>query len=156
MRRLIAVLVVAATVAAGGYAYAESQPPDPATAGTDRPALERPAARDGAGRNPLRRAIHGDLLLAEPGGGTREVTFDRGRITSISEGSITIERPDGQSVSAGLTPDTKFNGTPRSELTSGTPVLVVQAGGQAVQVVSRGDRAGGANATRERFRPARR
>jgi hypothetical protein len=143
MRRLIAVLVVAATVAAGGYAYAESQPTDPAVSNTDQPQAERPAARDGAGRGPLGRAIHGDLLLQGPGGGTREVTMDRGRITSISEGSITLERPDGQSVSAGITPDTRFNDTPRAELTSGSPVLLVQAGGQALRVVSRGARAEG-------------
>jgi hypothetical protein len=148
MRRLIAVLVVAASVAAGGYAYAESQPTDPAISSTDQPPAEPPATRDGAGRGLLGRAIHGDLLLAEPGGGTREVTIDRGRITSISEGSITLERPDGQSVSAGITPDTKFNGTPRSELTTGSPVLLVHADGQAVRVVSRGDRAAGGKPAR--------
>ncbi|HEY3240211.1 MAG TPA: hypothetical protein VGL92_11640 [Acidimicrobiia bacterium] len=150
MRRLIAVLAVFATVAAGGYAYAESQPIDPAISSTDQPPAGGTARREGAGRGPLQQAIHGDLLLQAREGGTREVSFDRGRITSMSEDSITIERPDGQSVSAGITAGTTFNGTPRSELTAGSPVLVVHADGQALRVVSRGAR--GAGGIRERFR----
>ncbi len=67
----------------------------------------------------LKGAIHGDLLVRGENGTTRTVTFDRGKVTAISAGSITIERPDGVSVSKNLTDQTVFNGTPRDQLQAG-------------------------------------
>lgn len=170
MRRILAVVIVtAAALTAGGFAYAESQPADPSVP-ADVPAdplsqiapseappaaekAEEPTApeerarrrdtqaqrrRPGGGLRPMKGAIHGELLLMSRDGETREVVFDRGRLVSVSESSITIERPDQQTVSAAVTPETKFNGTPREQLESGTPVLVVaDPAGKALRVVSK-------------------
>src|SRR5205085_9031142 len=53
---------------------------------------------------------------------------------------ITIQRPDGVSVTKDLTEQTVFNGTPRDQLASGVPVIVVSEGQAATHVVSKGAR----------------
>jgi hypothetical protein len=88
----------------------------------------------------LKGAIHGELLLMGDHGTTRTVIFDRGKITAISAGSITIARPDGVSVNKGLTGDTVFTGTPRNQLQPGAPVVVVSSGDTAERVISKGAR----------------
>ncbi len=141
-RHLTAGLIVAAGLATAGVAYAGSQPADPSVASTPAaaaPAGAPKAARPGAGV--LKGAIHGELLVLGEDGSTRTVTFDRGKVTALSEGSITIERPDGVSVSKNLTDATVFNGTPRAELQSGAAVVVVSSGDTAERVLSKGDRA---------------
>jgi hypothetical protein len=100
----------------------------------------------------LQGAIHGELLVREreSQGSTRTVVFDRGRLTSVSESLLTLERPDGVLVTARVTPETRFAGTPRTELQPGTAVLVVQSSGTAERVLSKGTR------SEERPRPRRR
>jgi len=140
-RRIAAAAIVAAGLATAGIAYAENQPPDPSVAVTKAAAsgAAAPAAAGGKA-GVLKGAIHGDLLVRAQDGSTRTVTFDRGKVTSIAASSITIERPDGVSVSKDLTDQTVFNGTPRDQLTSGTPVIVVSEGQTATHVVSKGAR----------------
>jgi hypothetical protein len=138
-RRIIAAAIVAAGLATAGIAYAENQPPDPSIA-SNPPAAAKAAGRPGA-PGVLKGAIHGDLLVRAEDGATRTVTFDRGKITAISDGSITIERPDGVSVSKTLTDQTVFNGTPKAELKAGAGVIVVSTGDTANRVISKGDRA---------------
>ena len=140
-RRIIAAAIVAAGLATAGIAYAENQPPDPSIAITRAAATgaESPAAVGGKA-GVLKGAIHGDLLVRSKDGSTRTVTFDRGKVSSISASSITIERPDGVSVSKDVTDKTVFNGTPRDKLTSGMPVIVVSEGQTATHVVSKGAR----------------
>jgi hypothetical protein len=113
-----------------------------ATGGLHQPPLlangaPSPAAAGGKA-GILKGAIHGDLLVRGQDGSTHTVTFDRGKISSLSASSITIQRPDGVAVSDDLTDQTVFNGTPRDQLTSGTPVIVVSDGHTATHVVSRG------------------
>jgi hypothetical protein len=138
-RRIVAAVIVAAGLATAGIAYAESQPADPSV-GSTPPAAAKAGGRVG-GPGVLKGAIHGDLLVRGENGSTRTVTFDRGKITAISTGSITIERPDGVSVSKALTDQTVFNGTPRDQLQAGTGVIVVSSGDKAERVLSKGDRA---------------
>jgi hypothetical protein len=138
-RRIAAAVIVAAGLATAGIAYAESQPADP-SAGPNPPAAVKAGPRPG-GPGVLKGAIHGDLLIRAEDGATRTVTFDRGRITAISAGSITIERPDGVSVSKNLTDQTAFNGTPKDQLQAGMRVAVVSAGDAAERVISKGARA---------------
>ena len=141
-RRLIAGLIVIAGLATAGIAYADNQPPDPSVAVTRAAATGAPSPAAAGGKaGILKGAIHGDLLVRGQDGSTHTVTFDRGKVTSVSDSSITIQRPDGVSVSDGLTDQTVFNGTPRDQLTSGTPVIVVSDGHTATHVVSRGARA---------------
>ena len=133
-RRIAAAAIIAAGLATAGIAYAENQPADPSVAVT-RAAATGAAAPDAAGGKAgvLKGAIHGDLLVRGKDGSTRTVTFDRGKITSISASAITIERPDGVSVSKDLNDQTVFNGTPRDQLTSGTPVIVVSEGQERLE-----------------------
>jgi hypothetical protein len=88
----------------------------------------------------LKGAIHGDLLVLGDNGSTRTVTFDRGKVTALSAGSISIERPDGVAVTKTLTDQTVFNGTPRDQIQVGTAVIVVSSGDTAERVISKGDR----------------
>jgi len=138
-RRIAAALIVAAGLATAGIAYAENQPADPSVAPTP-PAAAKAGGRPG-GPGVLKGAIHGDLLIRSENGSTRTVTFDRGKITAISAGSITIERPDGVSVSKNLTDQTVFNGTPKDKLQAGLGVVVVSSGDTAERVLSKGARA---------------
>jgi hypothetical protein len=145
-RRIIAALLVTAGLATAGVAYAEGQPADPSVpsaqeSGPEAGGAEARAAK-AAGRKAglLKGAIHGDLLVRAEDGSTRTVAFDRGKVTAISGGSITIARPDGVSVSKGLTDQTVFNGTPRDQLQPGAPVVVVSSGDTAERVLSKGAR----------------
>ena len=138
-RRIVAAVIVAAGLATAGIAYAETQPADPSV-GTNPPAAAKAGRRPG-GPGVLKGAIHGDLLIRNDDGTTRTVTFDRGKVTAISAGSITIERPDGVSVSKNLTDQTAFTGTPKDQLAAGMGVVVVSSGDTADRVISKGDRA---------------
>jgi hypothetical protein len=138
-RRLIAGLIVTAGLATAGIAYAENQPPDPSVAVTRAAATGAPSPAAAGGKaGVLKGAIHGELLVRGQDGSTHTVTFDRGKVSSVSASSITIQRPDGVSVSDDLTDQTVFNGTPRDQLASGTPVIVVSEGHSATHVVTKG------------------
>ena len=138
-RRIAAAVIVAAGLATAGIAYAENQPADPSV-GTTPPAAAKAGGRPG-GPGVLKGAIHGDLLVRGENGTTRTVTFDRGKITAISAGSITLKRPDGVSVSKNLTDQTVYNGTPKDKLQAGMGVIVVSSGDTAERVLSKGARA---------------
>ena len=141
-RRIIAGVIVAAGLATAGIAYADNQPADPTVAVT-RAAATGAAAPAAAGGKAgvMKGAIHGDLLVRNRDGSTRTVTFDRGKVTSVSASAITIERPDGVSVTKDVTDQTVFKGTARDQLGAGTPVIVVSEGQAATHVVSKGPRA---------------
>ena len=141
-RRLIAGLLVAAGLATAGVAYAEGQPADPSVTPKQERAAKAGAAEAGGRLKAglLKGAIHGDLLVRAEDGTTRTVSFDRGRVTAISAASITVERPDGVSVSKSLTEQTVFNGTPRDQLQPGAAVVVVSSGDTAERVLSKGAR----------------
>lgn len=138
-RRIAAAVIVAAGLATAGIAYAEGQPADPSV-GPNPPAAAKAGPRPG-GPGVLKGAIHGDLLIRSEDGATRTVTFDRGKITAISGSSITIERPDGVSVSKNVTDQTVFNGTPKDQLKAGMGAVVVSSGDTAERVISKGARA---------------
>ena len=138
-RRIAAAVIVAAGLATAGIAYAEGQPADPSV-GSNPPAGAKAGQRPG-GPGVLKGAIHGDLLIRGEDGATRTVTFDRGKITAISGASITIERPDGVSVSKNVTDQTVFNGTPKDKLEAGMRVVIVSSGDTAERVISKGARA---------------
>ena len=140
-RRIVAAAIVAAGLATAGIAYAENQPPDPTVAITKAAATGAEAPGQAGGKaGVLKGAIHGDLLVRNQDGSTRTVTFDRGKVSSISASSITIERPDGVSVSKDVNDQTVFNGTARDKVMSGLPVIVVSEGQTATHVVSKGAR----------------
>jgi hypothetical protein len=133
MRRIAtAAVIIVAVLAVAGFAFAESQPPDPTLGGS--PAV----TAAGKARGILKGVVHGDLLVRNSDGTTRTVVLDRGKVSSISEGSLTVTRPDGPSVSFALTGSTTFTGKPRDQLQAGMPVIVISAGGTAERVLSKG------------------
>ena len=138
-RRIVAGAIVVAGIAVAGIAYAENQPPDPSIAVTKAAATGAPAPAAAGGKaGILKGAIHGDLLVRGKDGSTHPVTFDRGKVSSVSASSITIQRPDGVSVTDDVNDQTVFNGIPRDQLQSGTPAIVVAEGHTATHVVTKG------------------
>jgi hypothetical protein len=140
MRRSIIVgAIVVAGLATAGVAYAENQPPDPSLAVAKAAATGAPAPSAAGGKaGILKGAIHGDLLVRGNDGSTHTVTFDRGKVSSISASSITIQRPDGVSVTDDVNAQTVFNGLPENQVQTGTPAIVVADGHTATHVVTRG------------------
>jgi hypothetical protein len=51
---------------------------------------------------PFRTAIHADISLLMRDQSSKSETMDRGKVTAISSSSITIERPDGKSLTFSL------------------------------------------------------
>jgi hypothetical protein len=133
-KRTAAVLVGTLVLAGGAYAYAAESP------STAAPSASAPAAAhpDRDHRGPLRRAVHGDLVVRTKDG-FENVTFDRGKVTAASTSSITIERPDGVSVTKAVTAETKFKGVDSAEhVEPGKGALVVSKGDNAVLIAQRG------------------
>ena len=140
-RSIIAGAIVVASLATAGIAYAENQPPDPSIAVAKAAATGAPApAAAGRKAGILKGAIHGDLIVRGKDGSTHTVTFDRGKVSSISASSITIQRPDGVSVTDDVNDQTVFNGVARDQLQTGTPAIVVADGHTATHVVTKGAR----------------
>ncbi len=88
-------------------------------------------------RRLFRHSEHAEFLVNTPNKGEITVDVDKGTLTAISGSSIEITRPDGTTVSATITPSTHFFGLAESKLGSGDRVLLVQTGGNAVDVGAR-------------------
>lgn len=122
---------------ASGVAQAASSPPSTQSPGNGGSSTARPGAKAGAGvAGLLKRAIHVEAILPDPGGsGYRVVDVDRGTVGAISASSITVNRPDGKSVTATVNTSTRFGaGSPPSV---GEQVVLVQSNGTAVRVAAR-------------------
>jgi hypothetical protein len=55
-------------------------------------------------------AVHADVELIRADTSTDAFTFDRGKVSAASSTSVTVERPDGQKVTKGISADTKLRG----------------------------------------------
>ena len=55
---------------------------------------------------PFRSAIHADISLLMRGNSSKSETMDRGKVTAIDSSSLTIARPDGQSLTFSIGADT--------------------------------------------------
>ena len=134
LRRMAAVLVGTLVLAGGAYAYA-AESPTTAPPSDSAPAAARPGPDHHRGQ--LRRAVHGDLVVRTKDG-FENVSFDRGKVTAASASSITIERPDGVSVTKAVTPETRFKGIDSADqLEPGKGALVVSKGDGAVLIAQR-------------------
>ena len=140
LKRNAAVLLVATLVlGAGAYAWAQGAPERPTTSEQARePRADGPRQGRGGerGMHPLRRAVHGDLIVRKAdGSGFENVTFDRGEVTAVSASSITVKRPDGQSVTKAIDANTKFHGAQSAaDVKTGKPAVVVSKGNTATQI----------------------
>ena len=82
------------------------------------------------GRSPTACFVRG-----QSGNGFENVTFDRGEVTAVSASSITVKRPDGQSVTKAIDANTKFRGVQSAgDVKTGKPALVVSKGTTATMV----------------------
>jgi hypothetical protein len=64
---------------------------------------------------PFRTAIHADIALLMRDKSTKDETMDRGKVTEISDSSLTIERPDGESLTFSLGDGTVVRGKGENE-----------------------------------------
>ena len=129
-KTLVSALIALSVV--GGAAVASAQE-DPA------PTAPTAESADSRAHHPrLRhRTVHGDLTVRTKDG-FKEVTVDRGRLTSIDGSTLTVTRPDGPVVTFTVDDQTRFRGVDSAaELQTGKPVFVVSADGVAKSVAQR-------------------
>jgi hypothetical protein len=131
---LVGGVVLLAALAAGGAVLAQS-----ATGSGD--ASETPSGRQGADRpHLLAGAYHGDETWLLVDGTTRTTSSDSGSITAVGQDSITIERPDGQSVTSLVDPATciRKDGQPASlaDLAVGGRARILQSEGATLAIRS--------------------
>lgn len=109
---------------------ASSTSPSPAPTATAK-------AKAGAkGGGLLSRADHATLETKRNGKWVT-VDMDRGNVTAATASSITLNRPDGQSVTLQLLSSTKFGGkeaTSASALKTGVRAVVISENGSAISV----------------------
>ncbi|HEV2361541.1 MAG TPA: hypothetical protein VGS21_07555 [Acidimicrobiales bacterium] len=85
----------------------------------------------------LRRSPHLEFVVKDKAGQWITVDIDRGAVTSISSTSITIERPDGVSVTAKIDSSTHFRKTPEGQIHDGARAIIVQWSGSAHLILSK-------------------
>lgn len=90
-----------------------------------------------------RRVVHADLVVKAKGGAFKTVDIDRGTITAISSGSITLSRSDKVSVTEAIGSTTRFPGRSEAQLKVGDKVVVISSAGQATAVRTPGAHAKG-------------
>lgn len=110
-------------------------------------AVAMPAAAPGkaAGRAAaiFRRADHGTLEIRVKGanGATatwRTLTFDRGKVSAVSASQITVARPDGQSVTLQIGPNTTYRGISSwQEIVKAKGAIVMSQDGTATTIAQR-------------------
>jgi hypothetical protein len=130
---------------AGGVAYASAGSATPAAATTthsgDLQSAHRYFAHHRGLRKELvellRRTVHADLIVHTKAGYIT-VEVDRGALVTSSSSSVELKRPDGPTVSAVVTSQTRFIGIPRAKMVPGDRTIIVQTGGDAVLVATRG------------------
>lgn len=131
------------TMVAGGLYFAglaSASNVQSAALGATTAAQETPSADQPQRPGLLKGAVHAEVTALYLDGTTRTFSLDHGKITGLDGGAITIERRDGESVSAPTNGDTciRKDGAPVTlqDLELGARALVAQEGGTAVAVRS--------------------
>jgi hypothetical protein len=92
------------------------------------------------------KAVHGDITLLMKDGTSKSETADRGRVAALdaNAGTMTIDRPDKQSVSFSVSSDTivRHRGAEKSlsDISIGDHVLVFASSGQALFIRDAGQK----------------
>jgi hypothetical protein len=104
----------------------------------------RPGVPGGGGRPgpaaALGRAAHADLIVPKRGaeGQWETIQVDRGKVTAVSAETISLQRPDGPTVTLKVVAATRLQGAEKvTDLVVGRQVVVVSAGGEARSIVAR-------------------
>ncbi len=109
--------------------------------GLPAPGAGRPGKGGKQDRRPAPgRAAHAELVVPKKGveGQWETVVVDRGKVTAASADSISLQRPDGPTVTIRVAASTKVRGAASAaDLAAGREVVVVSAGGEARSVVAR-------------------
>jgi hypothetical protein len=137
-RKRVVATVSALAVAGGATAFV-------LTAGTfasASPTVSTPSATTAAkAKHPDARAHgllrHSDYATVEVRRKGHWVTYvlNRGKVTAVSSGDITIKRPDGDTVTIALAPTTKYRGVSgESGLKTGRRANVLSTNGTALRV----------------------
>ena len=153
-RHRIAAAVTAATLALGGGTAAVvattapgSAPAASLTAATTPTSGTAAATRVHRRRALLRRADHATLEVKVKGQWVTLV-LDRGKVTAVSSTAITLQRPDGQSVTLQITSATHFNGVAsEAAVRTGVAATVISDNGTARRVAQRAHPAAAAGQT---------
>ena len=135
-KAVIGAVGLAAAIGIGGAAYAATNSsPSHATAATAATSVSSQAAGgSGKAKGIYARSDHATLEVKQKG---QWVTYDldRGKVTAVSATSITLTRPDGQSVTEAIDANTKFKGvTSAAAIQTGRPALVLSENGRAVRI----------------------
>jgi hypothetical protein len=86
----------------------------------------------------VNRAIHGDLIVRGKDGQFQNVTVDRGTVETKGDNTLTLKRPDGQTVTVKVDANTKYRGVSGFDaIQTGKPAGVATQGGVAKTVVQR-------------------
>ena len=115
----IAAVAVASLVVAGGAV---------AVAG----AAHGKAAKRHVAKQLVRAGVHADVSLIRADGTTDAFSVDRGKVTTSSSTSLTLQRADGKTVTVSLNSSTIVRGT----ITIGHKALVISRDGSVVRVLA--------------------
>lgn len=141
-------LGVVAALGIGGTAWATSGSTSSNSGGSNTTSAQSGSAPAGAKhkvRTLLERADHATVEVKVKG---QWVTYDidRGKVSAVSPTSITVARPDGQSVTEKIDSSTKYLGVSgESAIQTGKSAMVVSDQGTALRIrQAAGARSGGA------------
>jgi hypothetical protein len=143
-RRKVAVgaVGVIAALGIGGTAFAAtssspSTTPSASTTAASSTSLTAKTAKTGTHRALLARADHATIQLKVKGAWVT-YTMDIGKVTEVSPTSITLSRPDGQSVTESISLTTKFAGvSSESAVKVGKAARVLSKNGVALRITQR-------------------
>jgi len=83
----------------------------------------------------FKTAFHADITLLMKDGSSKSETMDRGNVTAVDSSSLTIQRPDGQSLTFSLAGDVAVREEGKDgsldDIKVGDRLMVFAAGGQA-------------------------
>ncbi len=88
------------------------------------------AAKKQVVKQVVRAGVHADVSLVRADGSTDAFAVDRGRVTVSSATSLTLQRPDGKTLTLGVSSATIVRGT----IATGRPVLVFSRNGVAFRI----------------------